>query len=261
MVMEQEQDGSEQVVQDPISQEQAALDDEQGGEPAASQYVTVETLQKMQDDQMARFTQMVSNQVGGLQGKVDKGLNAIRRDTQAESAERFKEAESRNRETFLRNIEDPDLRSQMGQYLTTQDANWAERARAAAPIIESESPAPQQQDNESQWNQVFAVVQSMGGDPRDSRINYSALVDETLPESTRRERFFQSVGETLKTPPPAPAAQQPNQPQGRQPVSPPIEGGERRSGGYRSREDVDRAYMSDSISRDEYERLRTQYPA
>ena len=96
MVMEQEQDGSEQVVQDPISQEQAALDDEQGGEPAASQYVTVETLQKMQDDQMARFTQMVSNQVGGLQGKVDKGLNAIRRDTQAESAERFKEAESRN---------------------------------------------------------------------------------------------------------------------------------------------------------------------
>jgi hypothetical protein len=261
MVMEQEQDGSEQVAQDPISQEQAALDGEQGGESVAPQYVTVDTLQKMQDDQMARFSQMVASQVGGLQGKVDKGLNAIRRDTQAESAERFKEAESRNRESFLRNIEDPDLRSQMGQYLTTQDANWAERAQAAAPIIESESPAPQQQDNEARWNQVFAVVQELGGDPRDPRINYNALVDETITEPTRRERFFKSLRDTLKTPPPAPAAQQSDQPQGRQPVSPPIEGGERRSGGYRSREDVDRAYMSDGISRDEYERLRTQYPA
>jgi hypothetical protein len=79
-VTEQENAPVDGLEGDPISQDQAALDAEQGG-IAAPNYVSREDFVRMQST--------YQQQIAGLQSKVDTGLNAIRRDTQIAAEERL----------------------------------------------------------------------------------------------------------------------------------------------------------------------------
>ena len=65
------------AVPDEIDSEQQTLDAQQGEENAV-QYITVEQARSL----MAEQTRAVVSQVAGLQGKIDNGLNAVRRDSQ-----------------------------------------------------------------------------------------------------------------------------------------------------------------------------------
>ena len=98
----------------------------------------------------------------------------------------------------------------------------------------------------------------MGLDPQSEGIDYAAFTDPGLNDTQRRERFFTSIKTVMtgnnqtQAPPPA-APQNQSQPE----VQNPPTGGTPAggvSGNMRSVADLERAYISDGISFDDYKK-------
>jgi hypothetical protein len=253
-VTEHEQVSQEDLAGDLISQDQVALDAEQAGEsavqaPTAEQYQQV--LRRL--DQQAAEIEKNRKDTAGYASKVDTGLNAIRRDTQAAAETRINQELAQGRERYLTTLREtnPELEAATRQHLEVEDAAAVARAALVQP---TPSPAAQPQvvqgQDQAAWEQVFGMVRDFGVDPNDPRVDYRVLVDETLSEGIRRQRFMQSLRNATATPAAAPAAA-PQTPATRT-VTPPVEGGTQRAGGYRNIDDVYSAYTSDRISKQEY---------
>jgi hypothetical protein len=247
-VTEQENAPADGLEGDPISQDQAALDAEQGG-IAAPDYVSREDFVRMQST--------YQQQIAGLQSKVDTGLNAIRRDTQVAAEERINAEKARVREEYYGSLREISPEQEQAQRRHDDYMDGLERERAKvtaqptpAPVETQAAPA----NDQAAWEQIFGMVRDFGVDPNDPRVDYRALVDQNLTEASRRQRFMQSVRAAV-TPAASAAAPTPQKPNGAAPhiVTPPVEGAPQRGGGYRNADDVHDAFISGNIiDREQY---------
>ena len=236
---------------DPISQDQAALDG--AGEPPEPQYVTTEQFGNLmaQMQQQSATIETMNRQQAGLQGKIDTGLNAIRRDTTAIAEQRIQEAEAQNRNVFLSGIEDPSLQAQMRSYLENQDALAQQRVdltRQPEPEQAAVAQgAPQQADQMAQLREWVRSIAEM--DPNTPGIDYATALRSDLDVNARHKAFMQSVIAAGK--PSIPASNQ------APPPSPPVERPAAGVGGYRNASDLRSAYVEDKLTREQYvERMK-----
>ena len=248
--------------QDEVTQDQQSLDQEQGENAATPQYVTSEQYQAMQNEiaQVKQQNQKLESESRGLQGLVDNGLNAIRRDTQKWAEDQF-----------------TGIRSEMGrqQYLDNLDE---EQKEVVAPLlneldelrkqqrVEPQAAVQQQQvqsgQANQQWEQVYQFVESMGVNRNDPNLRYSALdPTNSLNPEQRSAQFAESIGNAIRakggTPPKQPSPQQPQvQTQKPTTVSPPVDQPSGKAApSYKNLDDVRSAYIEGKIEKAEYQSM------
>ena len=190
-----------------------------------------------------------TKQVAGLQSKVDRGLNSIRRD----SEEAVRRQQEYALQQYLEQV--PEEHRAAFQQMAQQNMQLQQQVNQS----QYQEPAQEQTpDASSEWEQIYAIPRSMGLDPQSEGIDYAAFTDPGLSDTQRRERFFTSIktvmtGNNQTQAPPPVAPQNQSQPE----VQNPPTGGTPAggvSGNMRSVADLERAYISDGISFDDYKK-------
>lgn len=191
----------EQVPDDEISQAQRELDAEQG----QTQVDPNDQLRQLIESQ-AELLRNQGAQIAGLQGKIDQGLNAIRRDTEAIASKQVGDLKSEiGRANLLASIEDDGERSRTEMLLNEMDKLKPQTAPVETPQVPQQAPQGMEQ--------VYGVVEGMGLKRNDPRINYAALNDQTLTEAQRGQVFLNSMktaiqADATQAPTPTPARQE-----------------------------------------------------
>ena len=239
----------EQIV-DELTTDQQAMDQQQGLAPAAAepQYLTAAQAQEM----VSQHTAQLRTELRGLQGLYDKGLNAIRSDTQQIVEGKLSALqEGLNRRAYLESL-DEDTRNVVQPLYTELDSMRSMLQQKLSPEAAPAQTAQPQSTANEQWQRVYQFVRSFGVDPNDASIRYSTLVDQNLTAQERQDQFVASLRSALQKggQTGAPAARP-------QPATanPPVEAG--RSGAnanvrLNSLEDVVDARANNLITNDKY---------
>ena len=223
-----------------LDQDQAQLDavqEEPAPQTTPTDAVTKE-LQALRED--------FSRQVAGLQSKVDKGLNAIRRDTE-EKALREQEAAMRQ---YMEQV--PEEHRETFEMLANQNRQYQQQ------LSQMQNGNEPTQEVSSEWDQIYAIPRSMGLDPQTPGIDYAAFTDAGLTEDQRRDRFFASIKTVMSS---NTQTQTPATPQTTEQVqSPPTSGTPTSSSpsNLRSEEQIQRAYIEGKLTKEEYQQRLTQ---
>jgi hypothetical protein len=180
----------EQAVPDEISQTQVDMDKEQGLEETTPAYVTEESMRILLTEQAKAY----QTQVSGLQGKLDKGLDAIRRDTVNASREEIERInkEAAERQGIISAIPEED-RERLGPVIDKLID------RTKAPVVtQAEQTAPVSGVTDQmteQWEQVREAVRTFRLDPDDPNVTqkYRILLDQAVPEMDRWPKFVDEL--------------------------------------------------------------------
>lgn len=194
----------------PVDEAQREIDQVQegtvDGSPEVDWKAQFEALTKQMADQ--------GRQVSGLTSKIDKGLDAIRRD----SEERIAKLETnRTLESTLAGM--PEEYRSWAEPLVRQNAEMAARLQTLE-ASQSHSTGETQVGG-SDMQQIYDVVRDMGLDPNTPGIDYGVLAQPGLSDSDRRQRFFASIRQVQGVTTPTPAPPQPTPPPQPQPQTPP----------------------------------------
>jgi hypothetical protein len=240
-------DGEEQNVQeaqDVVSQDQVALDAEQGAE-ATPAYIS-------RDDHVAVLADLthLRRELSGLQGKQDRALNSIRRETEAKVEERV---ESRLGE----------LQRQQGrkEWWNSLDED---QQRAAEPLVEElemlrqqmtaktapapQAPAPAQTGDKAFLNEAARTVERFGLKWDDPNVRYGAFNDPSLTPEQQAETFAQSIRDAILANGRTNGATPP-----RQTANPPVEAEPQNARAVmRSADDIRDAYIQGTINTEDY---------
>lgn len=229
-----------------IDSDQAQLDAVQEA-PESQATTTDSTTEEIRA--LKQLIETQTKQVAGLQSKVDRGLNSIRRD----SEEAVRRQQEYALQQYLEQV--PEEHRAAFQQMAQQNMQLQQQVNQA----QYQEPAQEQTpDASSEWEQIYAIPRSMGLDPQSEGIDYAAFTDPGLSDTQRRERFFSSIKTVMtgnnqtQAPPPA-TPQNQSQPE----VQNPPTGGTPAggvSGNMRSVADLERAYISDGISFEDYKR-------
>ena len=225
-----------------LDQDQAQLDavqEETTPQTAPTDAVTKE-LQALRED--------FSRQVAGLQSKVDKGLNAIRRDTEEKA---LREQETAMRQ-YLEQV--PEEHREAFQMLANQNSQYQKQISQ----LQNGDVPEQTQEVSSEWEQIYAIPKSMGLDPQTPGIDYAAFTDAGLTEGQRRDRFFASIKTVMSG---NTTSETPATPQTTEQVQSPPTGGTPTSGSasnLRSEEQIQRAYIEGKLTKEQYQQRLTE---
>ena len=225
-----------------LDQDQAQLDavqEETTPQTAPTDAVTKE-LQALRED--------FSRQVAGLQSKVDKGLNAIRRDTEEKA---LREQETAMRQ-YLEQV--PEEHREAFQMLANQNSQYQKQISQ----LQNGDVPEQTQEVSSEWEPIYAIPRSMGIDPQTPGIDYAAFTDEGLTEGQRRDRFFASIKTVMSG---NTTSGTPATPQTTEQVQSPPTGGTPTSGSasnLRSEEQIQRAYIEGKLTKEQYQQRLTE---
>ena len=225
-----------------LDQDQAQLDavqEETTPQAAPTDAVTKE-LQALRED--------FSRQVAGLQSKVDKGLNAIRRDTEEKA---LREQETAMRQ-YLEQV--PEEHREAFQMLANQNSQYQKQISQ----LQNGDVPEQTQEVSSEWDQIYAIPKSMGLDPQTPGIDYAAFTDAGLTEGQRRDRFFASIKTVMSG---NTTSETPATPQTTEQVQSPPTGGTPTSGSasnLRSEEQIQRAYIEGKHTKEQYQQRLTE---
>jgi hypothetical protein len=225
-----------------LDQDQAQLDavqEETTPQTAPTDAVTKE-LQALRED--------FSRQVAGLQSKVDKGLNAIRRDTE-EKALREQEVAVKQ---YLEQV--PEEYREGFEMLANQNRQYQQQI---SQMQNGNEPEPTQEVS-SEWDQIYAIPRSMGLDPQTPGIDYASFTDAGLTEGQRRDRFFASIKTVMSG---NTTSETPATPQTTEQVQSPPTGGTPTSGSasnLRSEEQIQRAYIEGKLTKEQYQQRLTE---
>ena len=225
-----------------LDQDQAQLDavqEETTPQAAPTDAVTKE-LQALRED--------FSRQVAGLQSKVDKGLNAIRRDTEEKA---LREQETAMRQ-YLEQV--PEEHREAFQMLANQNSQYQKQISQ----LQNGDVPEQTQEVSSEWEQIYAIPKSMGLDPQTPGIDYAAFTDAGLTEGQRRDRFFASIKTVMSG---NTTSETPATPQTTEQVQSPPTGGTPTSGSasnLRSEEQIQRAYIEGKLTKEQYQQRLTE---
>ena len=255
---------------DQISQDQQGLDRDQGITPEGDggSVPTGPTNQQLADANLA-----LTNQVRGLQSKVDTGLNSIRADTQAWMAQwstgvteqlRAQQAQQADKE-FLAGIEDDEQRNITAGLITrinqTQQPVQQQPPQPVQTSEQASAVSPNQQILDA-WKPYQEFAERMGVSGTDSRIPWSQFADANqMPDANKMQAFtdhiatlrVQSLAPSTQTPAASPGqtpSAQPN-PQG---DNPPVQESQRAAGqDLRTVDTVRDAYLEGRIPVEDYQ--------
>ena len=224
-----------------LDQDQAQLDavqEEPAPQTTPTDAVTKE-LQALRED--------FSRQVAGLQSKVDKGLNAIRRDTE----EQAKQQQEAAIQQYLEQV--PEEHRETFRAIANQNMQYREQISKL-----ENGTTPEEPQVSSEWDQIYAIPRSMGLDPQTPGIDYAAFTDDGLTEGQRRDRFFASIKTVMSS---NAQTETPATPQTTEQVQSPPTSGTPTSGSpsnLRSEEQIQRAYIEGKLTKEEYQQRLTQ---
>ena len=207
---------------------QQTLDAEQGN-PATPQYATVEQIQNLE--------KIITSQTSGLQSKIDTGLNAIRRDAEERVAEQASSIRNQQLNELMEDLA-PEQQAQLKRL-------WSELKQAVQQPVSG-------QLTDQEREQAQRIARNAGADPNDARIDYASLIDPSLTEDQRQQKFFESIYSIRTTPAPAaqpPVAAQPQQPQT---ANPPVEAPAGTGNGLNNVDAVRDAYISGRLDQATY---------
>mgnify|MGYP003643295286 CR=1 FL=1 len=232
-----------------IDQAQHDIDVEQGVVDTTSEESQVQALQSQlagQTDQIRQLTSMVN----ASRGHTDRALNAIRGGVDQAVEEKIASLGEKARQAQLLETINEDQRpifqSMMERLDKIDNKPQAQEVGEQAPI---------DSDTQAQWKQVYTMVEQMGINPQDNRINYQLLVDQSVATPEQRQgNFMQNLTQIL-------GSNNSQQPQsvGRSPsTNPPVESmSPSTSTAFRNSEDIRDAYIAGKITTDVYhERMR-----
>ena len=233
--------------QDPISQDQARLDLEQQPQLEPQGITTAE---------LAAFTRQnaeLVGQVAGLQSKIDRGLDAIRRDSE-ERVEALRQ-QSIQAQVGSWSEEVQETAGPLIHTMAQENQRLKQQQMEQAPP-EGQAPPPAAAPTGAagpDWSNAEAYIRRFKLEPSDSRIQWGLL---TAPGRNQEDQAGDFTDHLLQlasqdrgfTAPQA--TQAPQAPQAPQSVSPPI-GGVPTGGGGRimTEEEVSMAYISDQIDK------------
>ena len=109
----------------------------------------------------------------GLQGMLDKAVNAIRRDSESRIDERFRQMQQAQQNQDYLNSLDPREREVQEPML--QQLNELKQQVVSQQVMPQGQPQPQPQPQtsvESQWEQVYRIVEGMGLNRNDPNVKY-----------------------------------------------------------------------------------------
>ena len=228
-------------------EEQSVLDQDQAQLDAVQEETTPQTAPTdAVTKELQALREEMSRQVAGLQSKVDKGLNAIRRDTE-EKALREQEAAMKQ---YMEQV--PEEHRETFEMLANQNRQYQQQ------LSQMQNGNEPTQEVSSEWDQIYAIPRSMGLDPQTPGIDYAAFTDDGLTEGQRRDRFFASIKTVMSS---NAQTETPATPQTTEQVQSPPTSGTPTSGSpsnLRSEEQIQRAYIEGKLTKEEYQQRLTQ---
>ena len=230
-----------------LDQDQAQLDAVQEGTPQTADPMTEElrTLRQVVENQN-KMIENQNRQVAGLQSKVDRGLNGMREQYQQGAMQQRQQA----MQQYAHQV--PEEYRAGFEYLMNEIAQLQQQQ------VQSQTAEPQAetQDASSEWEQIYAIARSMGVDPQTPGIDYQAFTDPGLSEGQRRDRFFSSLRTVMASPTPQATTPEPTQTEQPQVQSPPQAGTPANgvSNNMRTVEQIERAYIEDKLSFEDYKK-------
>ena len=229
-------------------EEQSVLDQDQAQLDAVQEETTPQTAPTdAVTKELQALREEMSRQVAGLQSKVDKGLNAIRRDTETQARQQQEAAIQQ----YLEQI--PEEHRETFRAIANQNLEYREQLSK----VET-STTPEEPQVSSEWDQIYAIPRSMGLDPQTPGIDYAAFTDDGLTEGQRRDRFFASIKTVMSS---NTQTETPATPQTTEQVqSPPTSGTPTSSSpsNLRSEEQIQRAYIEGKLTKEQYQQRLTE---
>jgi len=241
--------------QDPISQDQARLDLDQQPQ-LEPQGITTEELAATFTRQNAELV----GQVAGLQSKIDRGLDAIRRD----SEERVEALRQQSIQAQVGSWSE-EVQETAGPLIHTMaQENAALKAQIDQAPPEGQAPppatpptgAPPTGATGPDWSNAEAYIRRFKLEPSDSRIQWGLLTAHGRSQEDQAGDFtdhllqLASQDRGFTAPQATQATQAPQAFQAPQSVSPPIGGVPTGGGGMiMTEEEVSMAYISDQIDK------------
>ena len=140
-------------------------------------------------DPMVEFKNLLveqNNKINGLQSKLDKGLNTIRKDSQ-ERAMQQAQTEVEKLKEGLEDL-DPSLRPYAEQQVKAAE----DRVKTMSQDI-PDSSLDQNPTATSEMDEVRKIAENAGVDPNDPGINYAALFNNSVDINDRQKEFFDSL--------------------------------------------------------------------
>ena len=228
-------------------EEQSVLDQDQAQLDAVQEETTPQTAPTdAVTKELQALREEMSRQVAGLQSKVDKGLNAIRRDTE-EKALREQEAAMKQ---YMEQV--PEEHRETFEMLANQNRQYQQQ------LSQMQNGNEPTQEVSSEWDQIYAIPRSMGLDPQTPGIDYAAFTDDGLTEGQRRDRFFASIKTVMSS---NTQTDTPATPQTTEQVQSPPTSGTPTSGSpsnLRSEEQIQRAYIEGKLTKEQYQQRLTE---
>ena len=229
-------------------EEQSVLDQDQAQLDAVQEETTPQTAPTdAVTKELQALREEMSRQVAGLQSKVDKGLNAIRRDTETQARQQQEAAIQQ----YLEQI--PEEHRETFRAIANQNLEYREQLSK----VET-STTPEEPQVSSEWDQIYAIPRSMGLDPQTPGIDYAAFTDDGLTEGQRRDRFFASIKTVMSS---NTQTETPATPQTTEQVQSPPTSGTPTSGSpsnLRSEEQIQRAYIEGKLTKEQYQQRLTE---
>ena len=192
------------MVSNIIDEVQSEIDNDLGG-AANSDAQFNDQVQRAIDAQMPNVINQVrqefQSQISGQQSLQDKGLNAIRRDTDTRIVQlenELKGYQNRDREQqFLGGLDmsQREVAEPLLQEMARRDETNAQQLEQMQRyMVQNQSVQTQQPEVPPSYQQeIRAVVQNMGVNPDDQNVNYSVLQDYSKTQEQRSQIFLQSV--------------------------------------------------------------------
>ena len=229
-------------------EEQSVLDQDQAQLDAVQEETTPQTTPTdAVTKELQALREEMSRQVAGLQSKVDKGLNAIRRDTETQARQQQEAAIQQ----YLEQV--PEEHRETFRAIANQNMQYREQISKL-----ENGTTPEEPQVSSEWDQIYAIPRSMGLDPQTPGIDYAAFTDDGLTEGQRRDRFFASIKTVMSS---NTQTETPATPQTTEQVQSPPTSGTPTSGSpsnLRSEEQIQRAYIEGKLTKEQYQQRLTE---
>ena len=231
----------------------SALDQDQAQLDAVQEDPNPQTDSNPVTDEIRALRNLIEDQnrqVAGLQSKIDKGLNGIRRD----SEDAVRKQQEQQAYAYMQTLPE-EHQGAFNQMLQANQAYYQQNSQLRDQLSgQVDNTQQAQPEASSEWEQIYAIPRSLGIDPQTQGIDYAAFTEPGLNESQRRDRFFASLKPLIGATNQAPATQAQQQPAPGQVQSPPTGGtpSNGASSNMRSIEQVQTAYIEGKLSKEEY---------
>ena len=181
-----------------IDQASADIDRELATESQA-QPLTADQVQQIVQTQMSQ----VQNQISGLQSLYDKGLNAIRRDSESMIQQMQQQTTTQQnqarREQYLNSLDtrEREVAEPLLEEIENLKQSQINQLLAQQSVPQNEPVDNGQQNVQAQWEQIYKVVEDMGVNRNDPNVNYNLLLDNSKTDAQKQQEFFASVSSAV----------------------------------------------------------------